>query len=114
MTGAAHTPGQSLTFKALGQDWTLEFDFAAIERYEELTDSSIIEVIAAIGGQRPRIGRMARLLQAGLTRHHPAITGEQAFELLGEAGVQDQLFAALDKALPDGNSGEEGAGAGEA
>ena len=86
---------------ALGQDWTLCFDFNALAEFEEATGRIALETIAEIEADpdRARISVMRALIWAGLLRHHPKVTLMQAGDIM--AAAPDALIAGLNAALPD-------------
>ena len=103
------TAGQSLSFAAQGRDWHVEFDFTAIELFERLAGRSLLLVMAEIESGVARLSDVTRLLQAGLAKHHPDSSADDAFQLLTDPKVKATLFGALDLAMP----GADGAGAGD-
>lgn len=106
-------PKGEVAFAYEGDDYTLLFDFEAIEYFERHC-GSIGEFArqleaAQAGGAVPKISPMVRLLLAGLQHYHPEVGGDVAMKMLMADGVQAQLFEGFGAAMPDAGAGGNGA-----
>jgi hypothetical protein len=74
-----------VAFSVAGKDYTLRYSHLALANLEKDLDKGLIQIIDELSNsQTMRIGTMIALLRAGLQRHHPALTREDAAELLDE------------------------------
>lgn len=91
--------------------WRMVFDWGAIEYFESVAPLSFAEfviqlVMADMGaGPMPKLTHIATFVQAGLRRHHPEVTAEQAFAMWNDEAVRKAINGAADKALPQGEPG---------
>lgn len=93
------------------EEYTLAIDIAVIDKLEDEFDCSFDQLMEKIGGNRIRMGKMARLVKGLLDREHPDLTLDEVGALIfshGEAvsGALERLFA---KAWPDQVAGTKGA-----
>lgn len=94
-----------------GEEYRLVFDWGAIEHFESITPLSFAEfviqlVVADVGaGPMPKLTLLAAFVQAGLCRHHPGVSSEQAFQMWNDEGVRAAITGAANKALPTGEPG---------
>lgn len=93
------------TFKAGGDAFTLRFSFGALCRYEELTDSSLVEGLRSIQGMGEdiRFKSLVPIIQAGLFDTHPEISEREVMALDFEniKAVIEAIGDAALKAFPD-------------
>ena len=95
-------------FDALGQEWTVRFDFNAMCRIEEAFDKPFMEVIVSVlpqvgaadmedrgkvvaAAMQMRMGDVRVLLREGLAGAHPDVTLDQAGSVIGAIGIQAAL-----------------------
>ena len=105
MNGAGLPGGQAHAFEFEGQQFTLEFDFAAIAAFERVAGLSVVLVLAEMQAGVPKISHVAWLLQSALLKHHPSVTPDECLRMLASDGVQAQLGVALDIAMPPAPEG---------
>lgn len=98
-------------FSAKGREWTLQFDFDAIDLFERRADVSFIDAVAAIDsspvtGAAPKLSHVVYLFQAGLHRHHKHVEPGAAMQLVAAPGAMKALGDAIRAALPDPDEAE--------
>lgn len=108
---ASRSSQQDHSFEFEGQQYTLEFDFAAIAAFERVAGLSVVLALAEMQAGVPKVSHVAWLLQAGLGKHHPDVTPDDCLKMLASDDVKRQLDVAMDVAFPPaGSEGDGGAG----
>jgi len=89
-----------------GQQFTLRYSHLALVKLENLLDRSVLEVLEELQSAKEsiRIGTVVALLWAGLQRHHPKVSYEDAADLLddmdgGTIKAMEYIGVALEKAF---------------
>lgn len=89
-------------FRFEDEDYTLVFDWPAIEWFERVADVSIVDALAQLEARgTPKVSLLGRIMQAGLLKHHPEIEPIPAFNMAADQAVQDALGVAVQAASPD-------------
>lgn len=103
-----------------GAMWRMVFDWGAIEFFENAAPLSFAEFVIQLvmadmdAGPMPKLTHIAIFVQAGLRRHHPDVTAEQAFAMWNDDAVRKAISGAADKAMPKGGDAKgEAVGAAE-
>ena len=78
-----------VSFEAGGKTYTLRFSHLALVKLEQKLDKGLVSVMGEIDEWRSdpkkiRLGTVAILLWAGLQKHHPSMTVDEATELLDD------------------------------
>jgi hypothetical protein len=78
-----------VTFEAGNKSYTLRYSHLALVKLEKLLDKGLMKIMREIDTWREnpddmRVGMVVALLWAGLQKHHPKITVDEAAELLDE------------------------------
>jgi hypothetical protein len=87
-----------------GKTYTLRYSHSALIKLEKQLDQSIMRIMQDIGkADEMRIGTLVAILWAGLQKHHPDLSVDEACELLDEKGddasVIDVIGDAFQKAF---------------
>lgn len=109
------SPDGTVAFDYQGDRYQMVFDMQAIAFFEREADVSIIEALGALeagsnGGRPPKVSQLAFLMQAGLRRHHPGLSAEDALAMAGDPAVQAALGTSVSSAMPDADASAEGNG----
>lgn len=108
-------PDGTVAFDYRGDHYQMVFDMQAIAFFEREADASIIEALGSLeaaqkGGRPPKVSQLAFLMQAGLRRHHPELSAEDALAMAGDPAVQAALGTSVQAAMPDADPSAAGNG----
>ena len=98
-----------LSFLSGGKSYTLRYSHLALVKLEQCLDKSLVKIMKEIDGWQKnpedmRLGTVVSMLWAGLQKHHPEMTPDDAAEIIdgmdkGVAGAVEILGQAFQKAF---------------
>lgn len=99
-----------VAFEYDGAEYRMVLDMRAIAYFERCADMSILDALdhferCRVGGETPKLGIMAFVMQAGLRRHHPEVSPERALRMANTAAVRSALGFAIKAAAPPAEGG---------
>lgn len=104
------SPSPDIAFSIGNKALILCIDHAAIHWFERHSGWSFMDIAlhcnaVANGDELPKISLMGYAMQAGLRKHHPEITLDQAMQWAMDAEFMRALFEAMGESFPEPEPG---------